>query len=458
MIWLLGQIALCLLLAAIGGWYVGWTLRGFRERDRLEDLRRTLRTTEEVKRRELGEAEQRIEALEAELAALRAGASRRAGEQPPAGGGGAPGPQRAAVGSATAAPDLSATTDHPSAEAGTGAEAPAGGGGADEYERRLAEAEARCRALEAEREQLRARLREGQRADDRRLQERQAESVALRAEVASLRRALQDKAEQIARLEATVIELEPLQLRLRERDADLERLRAGLQEQRERAEALAEQARQGARELAELRERLHERDREINALRVRAQDAAARAEQVEQGRERHRQELAECSRMLASLENELAETRQRLQRQIERNRKQEVVHRSVVADLQRRLQEAHGRLGSAPRGNPAPQTPAGAAAAPAQSPARNRTPPPAEPEAGGDRQSAPVDDLKAIRGIGPKIERSLYEMGITRYEQIASWTDEDVARVAARLRAFPERIRWDRWIEQARALARARSR
>lgn len=59
-----------------------------------------------------------------------------------------------------------------------------------------------------------------------------------------------------------------------------------------------------------------------------------------------------------------------------------------------------------------------------------------------------MTDLRAIKGIGPKIAASLEAAGIESIEQIALWTDDDIARFDARL-AFPGRIRRERWVEQA---------
>lgn len=70
--------------------------------------------------------------------------------------------------------------------------------------------------------------------------------------------------------------------------------------------------------------------------------------------------------------------------------------------------------------------------------------------------AAPQDDfaqdLKLIRGIGALLELKLKAAGITRYEQIATWTDADVARISRMLGARG-RIEQERWIEQARRLA-----
>lgn len=63
------------------------------------------------------------------------------------------------------------------------------------------------------------------------------------------------------------------------------------------------------------------------------------------------------------------------------------------------------------------------------------------------------DDLTRIKGLGPKISTALRALGVTRYAQIAGWTEEDVARIDAQLGAFAGRATRDNWIEQARLLA-----
>jgi predicted flap endonuclease-1-like 5' DNA nuclease len=62
------------------------------------------------------------------------------------------------------------------------------------------------------------------------------------------------------------------------------------------------------------------------------------------------------------------------------------------------------------------------------------------------------DNLKQIKGIGPKIEASLYAMGIFHIDQIAGWTRANVDWVDAQL-AFKGRIRRERWVEQALELS-----
>jgi predicted flap endonuclease-1-like 5' DNA nuclease len=62
------------------------------------------------------------------------------------------------------------------------------------------------------------------------------------------------------------------------------------------------------------------------------------------------------------------------------------------------------------------------------------------------------DDLKLIVGVGPVIERMLYQMGIGTYRQIARWSERDIDEIDARLPEFPGRIRRDGWVNQARTL------
>ena len=63
-----------------------------------------------------------------------------------------------------------------------------------------------------------------------------------------------------------------------------------------------------------------------------------------------------------------------------------------------------------------------------------------------------ADDLKRIRGIGPQNEARLHGLGIWHFEQIASWTAEQVKWVGGYM-AFPGRIDRENWLAQAKTLA-----
>ena len=67
------------------------------------------------------------------------------------------------------------------------------------------------------------------------------------------------------------------------------------------------------------------------------------------------------------------------------------------------------------------------------------------------------DDLQRIKGVGPAIEKTLNELGIFRFEQIAGISEYDIDRIAARLRGLRTRIYREDWIGQARALLYGRS-
>lgn len=64
-----------------------------------------------------------------------------------------------------------------------------------------------------------------------------------------------------------------------------------------------------------------------------------------------------------------------------------------------------------------------------------------------------ADDLSRIKGVGPKLVALLAGLGITRFAQIAAWSDADLARIDAQLGSFAGRPQRDNWIEQARLLA-----
>jgi predicted flap endonuclease-1-like 5' DNA nuclease len=62
------------------------------------------------------------------------------------------------------------------------------------------------------------------------------------------------------------------------------------------------------------------------------------------------------------------------------------------------------------------------------------------------------DELQAIKGVGPAIEKTLNEMGIFRYQQIADMSEYEIDRIAKRLKGFRSRIYREDWIGQAREL------
>jgi len=64
------------------------------------------------------------------------------------------------------------------------------------------------------------------------------------------------------------------------------------------------------------------------------------------------------------------------------------------------------------------------------------------PRAGG------ADDLKQIRGIGPKIEAALNDFGVYHLEQIADWSEANVNWLDTHF-SFKGRIGREDWVGQA---------
>jgi predicted flap endonuclease-1-like 5' DNA nuclease len=62
------------------------------------------------------------------------------------------------------------------------------------------------------------------------------------------------------------------------------------------------------------------------------------------------------------------------------------------------------------------------------------------------------DDLQAIRGLGPVLERGLNDIGIYHYRQLARMTHDDIEWLAPRINVFPGRIIRDEWAAQAKRM------
>ncbi|MBL4891053.1 MAG: proton-conducting membrane transporter, partial [Rhizobiaceae bacterium] len=110
----------------------------------------------------------------------------------------------------------------------------------------------------------------------------------------------------------------------------------------------------------------------------------------------------------------------------------------------------------------APAEPAAKEEAPAEPAAKKEAPaePAVKDSAAPSDDNAPLfsrpdgdpDDLKRISGVGPVLETKLHDLGITKFEQVANFTADDIARVDDRL-AFKGRIERDGWLDQAKTFA-----
>jgi len=95
------------------------------------------------------------------------------------------------------------------------------------------------------------------------------------------------------------------------------------------------------------------------------------------------------------------------------------------------------------------------AAAPVKSPADPvaSTGPGKKPRVMKAPRKSGADDLKMIKGVGPKLEKLLNDMGFYHFDQIAKWTEDEVSWVDQNLEGFKGRVSRDSWVEQAKLLA-----
>lgn len=63
------------------------------------------------------------------------------------------------------------------------------------------------------------------------------------------------------------------------------------------------------------------------------------------------------------------------------------------------------------------------------------------------------DDLKLIKGVGPKMESLLNSLGFYHFDQISVWTKDQIEWVDDNLEGFKGRIERDEWQKQAKKLA-----
>ena len=104
----------------------------------------------------------------------------------------------------------------------------------------------------------------------------------------------------------------------------------------------------------------------------------------------------------------------------------------------------------APKAEPAPApapAPVPAPAAVVSAPAGGTKPVTLDAPKGGT-----PDDLKKIKGVGPKMEAMLHGMGFYHFDQVANWTAAEVAWVDENLEGFKGRVSRDGWVAQAKVL------
>jgi NADH-quinone oxidoreductase subunit E len=126
------------------------------------------------------------------------------------------------------------------------------------------------------------------------------------------------------------------------------------------------------------------------------------------------------------------------------------VQRAVdLGDTVKRIDGTEVPLTTPWLGKPAKATAKPAAAEPAAAAAGAAKKPKALKAARGGK----ADNLKEIKGVGPKLEALLHGLGFFHFDQIAAWTDAELAWVDDNLEGFKGRASRDEWVAQAKVLA-----
>ncbi len=200
-------------------------------------------------------------------------------------------------------------------------------------------------------------------------------------------------------------------------------------------------------ELERLRRALAEAEQELSTLRIRLQERDQAVTEAEAGRsslaEEHsqfEQTLAELRLQLQQMETEqtaIAQARDAAQSDLGSTKSTLRQSESAVQDLEAKLARCEA----------------------AQTKLRQQLAKATEkPKMASYGLKAPMgraDDLKRIKGIGPKLEGILHGLGIFHFRQIAKFTKADVEWVSQHLAEFKGRIERDDWLRQATSLHRA---
>jgi len=112
--------------------------------------------------------------------------------------------------------------------------------------------------------------------------------------------------------------------------------------------------------------------------------------------------------------------------------------------------------------SPAAKTAAPKAAIPKAAKPKTAVPKPAVTKAAAPKAAAPKaakaakgpDNLRLIKGLGPKLNTMLNDLGVTRFDQIAGLDAAAVAALDAKLGTFAGRITRDNFVDQAGLLAK----
>ena len=147
-------------------------------------------------------------------------------------------------------------------------------------------------------------------------------------------------------------------------------------------------------------------------------------------------ELAHCLKSMESSRKQYEADALRYRNQIETSEKESDTLRFKIGDIQKNWEVMHQAQKAAKKsGN-------------GKVKAANN----AQPLFGLKKPDGEKDDLTQIIGIGKVFERTLHDLGIFHFRQIAAFGPAEIARINSELKEFKGRIEHDDWIGQAREL------
>jgi predicted flap endonuclease-1-like 5' DNA nuclease len=147
-------------------------------------------------------------------------------------------------------------------------------------------------------------------------------------------------------------------------------------------------------------------------------------------------ELAQCLKSMESSRKQYEADALRYRSQIETSEKESDTLRFKIGDIQKNWEEMHQAQKEIKKsGN-----------------GKDKTPNKAPSMFGLKKPDGERDDLTQIIGIGKVFERTLHDLGIFHFRQIASFGPAEIARINSELKEFKGRIEHDDWIGQAKEL------
>jgi len=147
-------------------------------------------------------------------------------------------------------------------------------------------------------------------------------------------------------------------------------------------------------------------------------------------------ELAHCLKSMESSRKQYEADALRYRNKIETSEKESDTLRFKIGDIQKNWEVMHQAQKAAKKsGN-------------GKVKAANN----AQPHFGLKKPDGEKDDLTQIIGIGKIFERTLHDLGIFHFRQIAAFGPAEIARINSELKEFKGRIEHDDWIGQAREL------